>query len=200
MHALARTMLDKIWQAHTAAELGDNTYLIHIDRHVLHEVSGGISFRGMKAATRQVASPNLTFATVDHLLDTFQGRNDKPVIPNAQAFIEALREGCRKNGIPLFDVGDPRQGIVHVIAPALGIALPGTTLVCGDSHTCTVGGVGAFGLGVGSTDGETVLAAQALVQTRPKSMRILCNGSIQAGVTAKDLVMYIIGRISAKGG
>jgi 3-isopropylmalate/(R)-2-methylmalate dehydratase large subunit len=200
MQSVTKTMLDKIWETHTVAELGGNTYLLHVDRHVLHEVSGAISFKGMQAAGRKVACPKLTFATVDHLLDTFKGRTDNPVIPNAHTFIRELRLGCKENNIPLFDVGNSRQGIVHVIAPELGIALPGVTLVCGDSHTCTVGGIGTYGLGVGSTDGETVLASQAVVQTKPKSMRILCNGLLKPGVTAKDLIMFIIGRISARGG
>jgi len=193
-------MLDKIWASHTVADLGDNTFLIHIDRHIVHEISGAHSFMGLKNAGLEVACPDLTLATVDHLLDTYPGRDDQPLIPHASEFIRQLRLGCADNSITLHDIGDRKQGIAHVISPALGFALPGTILACSDSHTCTVGGVGSFGLGVGSTDSEIILAAQAFVQTKPAAMRIYCSGSLGNGVTAKDLVLFIIGQVSARGG
>ena len=137
-------MLDKVWTANTIADFGDNTYLIHVDRHIVHEISGAHSFLELKEAGLEVACPDLTLATVDHLLDTFPGRDDQPLIPHASEYIKQLRLGCARNKVTLFDIGDPSQGIAHVISPALGFALPGAILACSDSHTCTVGGVGAL--------------------------------------------------------
>jgi 3-isopropylmalate/(R)-2-methylmalate dehydratase large subunit len=200
MQAPPRSFFEKVWDDHVVADLGDNTWLIHIDRHFLHEMSGSVSFKGLKEAGRALRHPELTWATIDHVVDTFPGRGDETLIPHGADFIRAHREGCREFGIPLFDLDDARQGIVHVISPALGIALPGLTLVCGDSHTCTVGGVGAFAWGVGSSDSEHVFATQTLVQTRPKSMRVNFEGRVAPGVYAKDLILHLISRITADGG
>jgi len=147
-----------------------------------------------------VRRPDLTWATVDHVLDTFPGRTDETRIPRGRQFIAKLRDGTARFGIPLFDLDSEFQGIVHVISPDLGIALPGSTLVCGDSHTCTVGGIGALAWGIGSTDSEHALVTQTIVQTKPLAMRVDFVGAPAPGVTPKDLVLHLIGRITADGG
>jgi len=194
------TLFEKIWREHVVSELGNNTFLLYIDRNFLHEMSGAVSFKGLEEAGRVVRRPELTWATVDHVLDTFPGRTDETRIPQGGAFIRKLREGTRRFGIPLFDLDSDFQGIVHVISPDLGIALPGATLVCGDSHTCTVGGIGALAWGIGSTDSEHALVTQTIVQTKPLSMRVDFLGAPASGVTPKDLVLYLIGQITADGG
>src|ERR1051326_3651629 len=181
------TLFEKIWREHVVAELGNNTFLLYIDRNFLHEMSGAISFKGLEEAGPAVRRPDLTWATVDHVLDTFPGRSDETRIPRGRQFIAKLRDGTARFGIPLFDLDSEFQGIVHVISPDLGIALPGSTLVCGDSHTCTVGGIGALAWGIGSSDSEHVLATQTLVQTKPAVMRGDLAGLPPAGGTAKDM-------------
>lgn len=192
-------MFDKIWDDHVVEDFGDNTYLIHVDRSFLHELAAMV-FDGLKKAESPILCPELNFATVDHLLDTFPGRTDETLIPNGSEFIRQLRAGAEESGITFFDRATPEQGIVHVIAPALGIALPGTIFVCCDSHTSTIGGIGAMAWGVGVSDIEHVMATQCIVQTKPQSMRVNFNGTLNAGVTAKDLILYLIGKISADGG
>ncbi|MEP7312568.1 MAG: 3-isopropylmalate dehydratase large subunit [Pseudomonadota bacterium] len=196
---MPQTMLDKIWADHVVRDFGDNTYLLHVDRTFLHELAA-VAFSSLAKAGHPIACPELTFATVDHLLDTVPGRTDNTVIPNGREFIRTLRAGAQANGIRLFDLESPQQGIVHVIAPELGIALPGTIFVCCDSHTSTIGGVGSLAWGIGTSDIEHVMATQCIVQTRPLNMRVNFNGSIPAGVTAKDMILYLIGRVSADGG
>jgi len=194
-----RTMLDKIWAGHVVRDFGDNTWLIHVDRAFLHELAA-IAFRSLSDADRPILSPELTFATVDHLLDTFPGRGDETLIPNGADFIRQLRAGARAAGVNFFDIDDPEQGIVHVMAPEQGIALPGTIFVCCDSHTSTIGGIGAMAWGIGTTDIEHVMATGCLVQTKPRSMRVRFEGNRLPGVTAKDMILYLIGMISADGG
>ncbi len=196
----ARTMFEKVWDDHVVADLGQDTCLIHIDRHFLHELSGTMSFKELDDPPRPVRHPELTFATLDHVIETLPGRGYTTRIPGGDGFISGLREGTRKHGLRLFDLEHPYQGIVHVVSPELGIALPGTTLVCGDSHTCTVGGVGALAWGIGSTEGGHVLATQTLLLTRPQTMRVNFEGTLPTHVSAKDLVLHLIGRISADGG
>ena len=194
----ARTLFDKLWDSHVIADLGDGRSLIHIDRHVLHDLTSPQAFDGLRLAGRKVRNPELTFATQDHLVATTRGRTDDTV-PGGAELIRALRDNTRQSGIPLFDLGDPRQGIVHVVAPELAIALPGMTLVCGDSHTCTVGALGVYAWGIGTSEVEHVLATQTLVQRKPHGMRVRFDGSLRAGVTAKDMVLYLIGRIGIGG-
>ncbi len=194
----ARTLFDKLWDSHVIADLGDGRALIHIDRHVLHDLTSPQAFDGLRLAGRKVRNPELTFATQDHLVATTRGRTDETVLGGAE-LIRALRDNTRQSGIPLFDLGDPRQGIVHVVAPELAIALPGMTLVCGDSHTCTVGALGVYAWGIGTSEVEHVLATQTLVQRKPQGMRVRFEGKLPAGVTAKDMVLYLIGRIGIGG-
>ena len=142
-----RTLVEKIWDAHVVVDLGCSTYLLHIDRNFQHELAGATSLNGLDRLGRKVRNPELAFAVVDHVLDTRGGRGDETPIPGGSGFIRELRRGTQAHGIRLFDVEDPLQGICHVIAPELGIALPGFTYVCGDSHTCTIGGIGSSRLG-----------------------------------------------------
>lgn len=195
----SRTMLDKIWDDHIVRDFGDNTYLIHVDRAFLHELAA-VAFSSLKEAERPILSPELTFATVDHLLDTFPGRGDETLIPNGADFIRKLRAGAKESGVNFFDIQDPEQGIIHVMAPEQGIALPGTIFVCCDSHTSTIGGLGAMAWGIGTTDIEHAMATGCLIQTKPESMRVRFDGKRPDGVTAKDMILALIGQISADGG
>ncbi len=196
----AATLFEKIWRDHVVRDLGRNTFLLYIDRNFLHELSGAWSFESMAKTSRTVRRAELTWATIDHVVDTFPGRTDQTVMPKGHEFIRTHREGVKRHGIRFFDLGSDEQGIVHVISPELGVALPGTTLVCGDSHTCTVGGVGALAWGIGSTDSEHVLTTQTIVQTKPGAMFVDFDGIPPAGVTAKDLILHLIGKITADGG
>ncbi len=162
-------MFGKIWQAHAIAELGGAS-LLHIDRVFLHERTGSIALSSLRASGRRVRAPALAFCTMDHIVDTRPGRNDSTLMPGGEAFITSMRDSARREGIRLFDLGDPGQGIVHVVSPEQGIALPGATVVCPDSHTCTQGGLGALAWGIGSSEAEHALATQTLRVTRPRDL------------------------------
>jgi 3-isopropylmalate/(R)-2-methylmalate dehydratase large subunit len=194
------TLVQKIWQQHLVATLGDEMCLLHIDRILLHERSGGRMLQGLTAAKRPVFDPALVFGTMDHIIDTDPGRTDITKFPGGAEFIKTFREETAHAGIRLFDIDDPYQGIVHVIAPELGLALPGTTLICGDSHTCTIGGVGALAWGIGVTQGEHALSTQCLPVKTPKLMRVSFEGRLQPRVTAKDLILHLIGQYGSGGG
>jgi len=196
---MPQTLIDKLWAAHTVADLGNGASLLAIDRIMLHERTGGVALQSLKASGRPVLAPRQAFCTMDHVIDTFIGRSDSTVMPTGRAFITATREAVLEAGIQLFDLGDPRQGIVHVISPEQAIVLPGVTLVCPDSHTCTQGAFGALAWGIGSTEAEHALATSTLRLTRPKQMRINVEGRMTAGVTAKDLALHILGALSAAG-
>lgn len=193
----AQTMYDKIWRQHEIADLGDGFSLLHVDRHMLHDGAGPVLAR-LRDAGRKVANPDLCFATLDHVVSTATGR--PATSPSRTKTIESLRSGVAKEGIRLFDVGQTGQGIVHVIGPELGISLPGSTIVCADSHTCTHGGVGAMGFGIGSTEAEHVLATQTIVQAKLKTMRISFVGEAGDGISAKDLILAAVGQVGAAGG
>ena len=195
-----RTIIDKLWDAHRIMKIGDESDLLYIDRIFLHERTGSIALQSLERAGLGVRRPSRVFATMDHIVDTTPGRTDRTRVPNGAEFIRATRESARAAGITLFDIGDPRQGIVHVVSPELGIALPGLTLVCPDSHTGTIGGLGALAWGIGSTEAEHALATQTLIVRRPPQMRVRFDGSLRPGVGAKDLVLHLIGRHGAAGG
>jgi len=194
------TIIDKIWKAHRVHSLNDAADLLYIDRIFLHERTGSIALRSLEKSGRKIRRPETVFVTVDHIVDTTPGRSDRTMMPGGEAFILATRQSANAAGITLFDIGDPRQGIVHVVSPEQGIALPGLTLVCPDSHTGTIGGLGALAWGIGSTEAEHALATQTLAVKRPGQMRVSFNGSIRAEVSAKDLILHLIGRFSASGG
>ena len=198
--AEARNIVQKIWDQHVIAELDDGQCLLHVDRVVLHDRAGPAVFGPLQESGRSVAQPELVFGTMDHIVDTHQGRGDDTVFKGGRAFIQAFRSGARAANITLFDMGDPRQGISHVVSPEQGIALPGATLVCCDSHTCTVGGLGALAWGIGTTEGEHAVATQTLVRTRMPTMRVEFTGRLAPGVTAKDMALALIGRYGATGG
>lgn len=194
-----RSLFEKIWDAHRIADLSGETALVLIDRILLHERTGGVALRSLAEAGRKVAHPAQVFATMDHIVDTFPGRGDKTLMPTGTEFITKTRAAAREAGIELFDIGDPRQGIVHVISPEMGLVLPGTTLVCADSHTGTQGALGAMAWGIGSSEAEHALATGTLRVREPKSMRIVLDGALSPHVTAKDAALALIGRIGSSG-
>ena len=191
-------MLAKIWDQHVIARISDDTDLLHIDRHLLHDLGGSRGLLDLKSRKLPVHNPELTFATPDHAISSAQGRAGTS--KTGLELLEGLRVETSASGITMFDIDQPGQGIVHVIGPELGLSLPGCLIVCGDSHTCTHGGLGALAFGIGSSELAHVLATQALIQRRPKTMRVKFEGRMSAGVTAKDLILALIGHVGAAGG
>ena len=196
-----KTFFDKAWDDHVIAKLGDDADLLQVDRLVLHELSGSQVVTALAKAGREPMSKGQVFTVIEHLISTRPGRGptDSPSKSGA-IMIEATRKASRDWGFHFIDYDDPRQGIAHVVAPELGIAFPGATLVCCDSHTSTVGGIGALAWGIGASEAEHVLATQALAQSRPKTMRVTFDGRLGEGVYAKDMILALIGRIGAQGG
>ena len=194
-----KLLFDKIWESHCVTSLGDGYDLIYIDRHMMHELATDVAFAKLHQRGHSVRRPDLTFATPDHVISTAPDRQDD-TWPESASYITTLRENTSRHDVQLFDLHSPQQGIVHVIAPELGLALPGLTLVCGDSHTCTVGGLGALSWGIGTSDVAHVLATQTLVQLRPSVLRIDCTGRLPHGVVAKDLILALIGKFGADAG
>ncbi|MEC8564421.1 MAG: 3-isopropylmalate dehydratase large subunit, partial [Pseudomonadota bacterium] len=194
-----RTLFDKIWDAHVVDRQDDGTCLIYIDRHLVHEVTSPQAFEGLRAAGRQLRAPEKTLAVPDHNVPTTDrsaGIDDE----ESRIQVETLRQNCADFGVPIFDVDDVRQGIVHVIGPEQGFTLPGMTIVCGDSHTATHGAFGALAFGIGTSEVEHVMATQTLIQAPAKNMRITIKGALPAGVTAKELILHVIGTIGTAGG
>ena len=197
--ATPKTLFDKIWDTHLVNVQDDGTCLIYIDRHLIHEVTSPQAFEGLRDAGREPRRPGLTLAVVDHDVPTTD--RTKPIEDDdARLQIEALRKNCAEYGIQMFDIDDIRQGIVHVIGPEQGFTLPGTTIVCGDSHTATHGAFGALAFGIGTSEVEHVLATQTLLQSPLQNMRITVDGDLLPGVTAKDLILAVIGEIGTAGG
>ena len=194
-----QTLFDKIWDAHLVARRGDGRDLIYIDRHVLHELHAPHAFEKLAKAARKVRRPDLTFSMQDHTVSTRPGRTDT-TFPAGAAFLRAMREGSAKNGVRVFDLGDPEQGISHVVAPELGMVLPGATHAVPDSHACTVGGLGALAFGCGTTELEHILATQVIAIKRPKRMRVRLDGSLGDQVAAKDVALRILSEIGVSGG
>ena len=194
-----RTLFEKIWDEHVVCEPAGEPAFLYVDLHLVHEVTSPQAFEGLRLAGRRVRRPDLSFATVDHNVPTLAAERSVIRDPIAAQQVEALRRNCRDFGVPLFDIGSTEQGIVHVIGPELGLTRPGITIVCGDSHTSTHGAFGALAFGIGTSEVEHVLATQCLRQQRPKTLQILVRGSLPQGVTAKDLVLGIIGHIGTDG-
>ncbi len=197
---MSRTLFDKIWDQHLVEQIDERTGLLLIDRVLLHERTGGVALKSVLSAGRTVMAPNQTFAVMDHIVDTRPGRTDQTLMPTGADFIRTTREAAREAGIRLFDLGDPNQGIVHVISPEMGVVLPGLTLVCPDSHTCSQGALGAMAWGIGSTQAEHALVTSTLRVEKPRAMRITINGRLAPGVTAKDLALHLLGRFGVSGG
>src|SRR5216684_7251962 len=193
-----RTLFDKIWDRHVIAELGGGYALMHVSRHLMHD-GGAAALERNRLKGYKVRAPELTFATMDHAVSTEPGRT-AATRSQFVCRLDSMRAECKLAGVPLFDLNQPGQGIIHVIGPELGLGLPGTFLVCGDSHTCTHGGMGAIAFGIGATEVIHVLATQSLVQPKPKRMRVTFDGKRAPGVTPKDMILHLIGQIGAAGG
>ncbi len=192
-----KTMFEKIWDDHLVHE-ENGTCLIYIDRHLVHEVTSPQAFESLKLAGRKVRRPDATFATMDHNVST-RSKDWKTADPISVLQMQTLMNNCQENGITLFDTNHPDNGIVHVVAPELGITHPGMTIVCGDSHTATHGAFGALAFGIGTSEVEHVLATQTLVQSKPKTLEIRVDGKLSPLVSAKDIVLAIIGKIGTDG-
>jgi len=197
--AKPRTLYDKIWDDHLVHEQPDGTCLIYIDRHLVHEVTSPQAFEGLRLNGRKVRAPEKTLCVVDHNVPT-TNRNLPNPDPESAAQIAYLAENAELFGLEYFNEFDKRQGIVHIIGPEQGFTLPGTTLVCGDSHTATHGAFGALAYGIGTSEVEHVLATQTLIQSKSKNMRAMVDGKLPEGVTAKDIILAIIGEIGTAGG
>ena len=197
--AKPRTLYDKIWDDHLVDEEADGTCLIYIDRHLVHEVTSPQAFEGLRLAGRKVRAPEKTLCVVDHNVPTTDRRQKNPD-PESEQQIAYLAENAKFFGLEYFDEFDRRQGIVHIIGPEQGFTLPGVTLVCGDSHTATHGAFGALAYGIGTSEVEHVLATQTLIQKKSKNMRAVVDGKLPPGVTAKDIILAIIGEIGTAGG
>ena len=196
---IARTLYDKIWSDHLVDEQPDGTCLLYIDRHLVHEVTSPQAFEGLRNTNRKVHAPEKTLAVVDHNVPTTDRTKPNPD-PESAEQIRVLSENAKDFGITYFNEFDKRQGIVHIIGPEQGFTLPGTTIVCGDSHTATHGAFGALAYGIGTSEVEHVLATQTLIQKKSKNMRAVVDGKLPAGVTAKDIILAIIGEIGTAGG
>ena len=196
---MSKTLYDKIWENHLVHEQNDGTTLIYVDRHLVHEVTSPQAFEGLRLQKRKVRRPELTLAVPDHNVpttDRTKGISDK----ESKIQVDTLDSNCKEFGIQIFGMNDKRQGIVHIIGPEQGFTQPGTIIVCGDSHTATHGAFGALAFGIGTSEVEHVLATQTLVQKKSKNFRINVNGTLPIGVTAKDVILQIIGKIGTAGG
>lgn len=196
---MARTLFDKIWDEHVVKELTDGTTLVHVDRVFIHERTGSVALTSLKERGLPVRNPKQVFATMDHIVDTLPGRGDSTLMPGGEAFIKTMRTESLEAGLTLFDIDDPRHGITHIISAEQGITLPGLIAACPDSHTCTLGALGAIGWGVGTSDCEHALATETLRAIRPKQLRVRFEGALATGVTAKDLILHLIGEYTASG-
>src|SRR6266849_8074204 len=193
-----RTLFDRVWDAHVVRDLADGVSLLYVDLHLVHEVTSPQAFAGLKREKRIVRRPELTLATVDHNVPT--GDRSLPIADAVAARqVDALGSNAREFGIELFDLASPGQGIVHVIGPELGATQPGMVIVCGDSHTATHGAFGAFALGIGTSEVEHVLATQCVALPRPHTLEARITGARRSGVSAKDLILALIGRIGTAG-
>ena len=196
---MPQTLYDKIWEEHLVHEQKDGTSLLFVDRHLIHEVTSPQAFEGLRNSNRKVRQPNLTLAVADHNVpttDRSQGIEDK----ESKLQVDTLEKNCKEFGIQLFGMNDKRQGIVHIIGPEQGFTQPGTIIVCGDSHTATHGAFGSLAFGIGTSEVEHVLATQTLVQKKSKNLRINVDGELSVGVTSKDVILQIIGKIGTAGG
>ena len=195
----ARTLFDKVWDAHVVEQLPDGTCVLYIDRHLVHEVTSPQAFEGLRLTGRKVRRPDATIAVADHNIPT-EGRASGIKEEDSRIQVETLERNVAEFGVPYFPIMSPQQGIVHIIGPEQGISLPGMTIVCGDSHTSTHGAMGSLAFGIGTSEVEHVLATQTLLQNRAKNMLVRVDGVLPAGCTAKDIVLAIIGRIGTAGG
>ncbi len=197
---MAKTLFDKIWEAHLVDQANDGTCVIYIDRHLVHEVTSPQAFEGLRTSGRKVRRPEATLAVADHNVPTTPDRKQGIKDETSRIQVQTLEDNAKEFGVTYFKMDDKRQGVVHIVGPEQGFTLPGNTIVCGDSHTSTHGAFGALAFGIGTSEVEHVLATQTLIQKRAKNMRITVNGKLPLGVTAKDIVLAIIGKIGTAGG
>jgi 3-isopropylmalate/(R)-2-methylmalate dehydratase large subunit len=197
---MKKNLFQKLWDQHQVVDQGSDTSLIYIDRIFLHERTGSVSLKELERKKRPIKNPEHVFCTMDHIVDTIPGRTDNTIMPSGRDFITATRNAAQKANINLFDIGDDDQGIVHVVSAEQGITLPGLTQVCPDSHTCTLGALGALAWGIGSSEGEHALATKTLSVKKPKQMSVIFEGQLRAGVTSKDMILHLIGQYSSSGG
>ena len=196
---MSKTLYDKIWEDHLVHQQSDGTSILYVDRHLIHEVTSPQAFEGLRMQKRKVRRPELTLAVPDHNVPTTD--RSKGILDNESKLqVDTLRNNCKEFDIQLFDVNDKRQGIVHIIGPEQGFTQPGTVIVCGDSHTATHGAFGSLAFGIGTSEVEHVLATQTLIQKKSKNFRINVNGKLPFGVTSKDVILKIIGKIGTAGG
>ena len=196
---MGKTLFDKVWDAHVVHHIEEGPDVLYIDKHLIHEVTSPVAFAGLDRRGIKAFRPQNTVATPDHNVPTIdQHLSIKDELSRMQ--VNKLTENCERHGITLYGLNHPKQGIVHVIGPELGITQPGMTIVCGDSHTATHGAFGSVAFGIGTSEVEMVLSTQCIMQPKPKTMRITIDGDLKKGVTAKDIVLYIIAQISASGG
>ena len=196
---MSKTLYDKIWDDHTVHQQSDGTELLYVDRHLIHEVTSPQAFEGLRINKRKVRRPDLTLAVADHNVPTTD--RSKGIVDNESRIqVDTLRNNCKEFSIELFDMNDKRQGIVHIIGPEQGFTQPGTVIVCGDSHTATHGAFGTLAFGMGTSEVEHVLATQTLIQKKSKNFKVNVNGKLPMGVTAKDVILKIIGTIGTAGG
>ncbi|HWG36128.1 MAG TPA: 3-isopropylmalate dehydratase large subunit, partial [Terriglobales bacterium] len=198
MPASARTLFEKLWDRHVVAQAPGEPALLYVDLHLIHEVTSPQAFAGLREAGRKLRRPDKTFATMDHDVPT-DARPFKILDGEAEAQLKALARNCRDFGVRLFDLDAPEQGIVHVIAPELGLTQPGMTIVCGDSHTSTHGAFGALAFGIGTSEVEHVFATQCVWQSKPRTLRLTLEDALAPGATAKDLILHVIGTIGTAG-
>ncbi|HID36180.1 MAG TPA: 3-isopropylmalate dehydratase large subunit, partial [Ghiorsea sp.] len=196
---MAETLFEKVWNQHVVNETDDGSVLLYIDRQLVHEVTSPQAFEGLRIAGRKPWRTSASVATPDHNVPT-TGLEHGITDPVARTQVEALDSNCEEFGITEFKMDDIRQGIVHVVGPEQGLVLPGMTVVCGDSHTSTHGALAAIAVGIGTSEVEHVLATQTLIQQKPKVMRINVEGDLPAGITGKDVALFIIGKIGTAGG
>ena len=196
---MPKTLYDKIWSDHLVHQQDDGTSLLFVDRHLIHEVTSPQAFEGLRNSSRKVRQPNLTLAVVDHNIPTTDRSKGIDDI-DSKIQVDTLEKNCKDFGVRLFGMEDKRQGIVHIVGPEQGFTQPGTVIVCGDSHTATHGAFGALAFGIGTSEVEHVLATQTLVQKKAKNFRINVNGKLSLGVTSKDVILQIIGKIGTAGG
>lgn len=196
---MAKTLYEKVWDAHIVVATEGEAPIIYVDRHLVHEVTSPQAFSGLEVAGRKMRAPEKTFATMDHNTSTTSASLDA-LSPMARTQVQTLERNCKEFGVRLYDIHHKNQGIVHVMGPELGITLPGTVIVCGDSHTATHGAFGALAFGIGTSEVEHVMATQTLRQLKAKTMKIEVRGHVAEGITAKDIVLAIIGKIGMDGG
>ena len=194
------TLFDKVWNTHLVKALPDGSSLIYLDRVFLHERTGSVALESLKAANRPVRNPKHAFATMDHIVDTLPGRGDKTLMPGGENYIRTMRAASTEANLTLFDINDSDHGISHLISAEQAITLPGLVVACPDSHTCTLGALGAIGWGIGTSDCEHALATETLRGSKPKQMRVTFKGHPPRGVTAKDMILHLIGSYGASGG